>query len=92
MWREADSNLTWLAAAPLLQLESDPTVRKAYSLDWEEQQLLFSDVNTRVPGSRAVQPAMELGATGTGTGYSRDQAKCVRAAGDECEESPGASD
>jgi integrase len=44
VWREADSNLTWLAAAPLLQLESDPTPRKAYPLDWEEQQLLFSEL------------------------------------------------
>jgi integrase len=44
VWREADSNLTWLAAAPLLQLESDPTARKAYPLDWEEQQLLFSEL------------------------------------------------
>jgi integrase len=44
VWREVDSNLTWLAAAPLLQLESNPTARKAYPLDWEEQQLLFSEL------------------------------------------------
>ena len=43
-WREVDSNLTWLAAAPLIQLESDPTARKAYPLDWDEQQLLFSEL------------------------------------------------
>ena len=43
-WREVDSNLTWLAAAPLIQLESDPTPRKAYPLDWDEQQLLFSEL------------------------------------------------
>lgn len=28
----------------LIQLESDPTARKAYPLDWEEQQLLFSEL------------------------------------------------
>ncbi len=44
VWREADSNLTWLAAAPLIQLESDPTARKAYPLDWDEQRLLFSEL------------------------------------------------
>jgi len=44
LWREEDSNLTWLATAPLIQLESDPMARKAYPLDWEEQQLLFSEL------------------------------------------------
>jgi integrase len=44
VWREVDSNLTWLASAPLIQLESDPTARKAYPLDWDEQQLLFSEL------------------------------------------------
>jgi len=44
VWREEDSNLTWLASAPLIQLESDPLVRKAYPLDWDEQQLLFSEL------------------------------------------------
>ena len=44
LWREVDSNLTWLATAPLIQLESDPMARRAYPLDWEEQQLLFSEL------------------------------------------------
>ena len=52
VWREADSNLTWLAAAPLLQLESDPTARKAYPLDWEEQQLLFFELAPHLQGWR----------------------------------------
>ena len=43
-WREEDSNLTWLASAPLIQLESDPMARRAYPLDWDEQQLLFSEL------------------------------------------------
>jgi integrase len=44
VWREEDSNLTWLASAPLIQLEGDPWARRAYPLDWEEQQLLFSEL------------------------------------------------
>ena len=44
VWREEDSNLTWLASAPLIQLEGDPWARKAYPLDWDEQQLLFSEL------------------------------------------------
>ena len=33
-----------LGGRPLIQLESDPLARKAYPLDWEEQQLLFSEL------------------------------------------------
>jgi integrase len=44
LWRDEGSNLTWLAQAPLIQLERNIGARKPYPIDWSEQRLLFSEL------------------------------------------------
>jgi integrase len=44
LWRDEGSTLTWLAQAPLIQLESNIGARKPYPIDWSEQRLLFSEL------------------------------------------------
>lgn len=44
LWRDKESNLSWLAQAPLIQMLPDKACRKAYPLDWNEQRLLFDEL------------------------------------------------
>jgi integrase len=44
LWRDEGSNLTWLAQAPLIQLEKKRKARPPYPLDWAEQRLLFGEL------------------------------------------------
>ncbi len=44
LWRDEGSNLTWLAQAPLIQLDRSGSARKPYPIDWCEQRLLFGEL------------------------------------------------
>jgi len=44
LWRDERSNLTWLAQAPLIQLDKSGGARKPYPVDWSEQRLLFGEL------------------------------------------------
>ena len=44
LWRDDGSNLTWLAQAPLIQLDKNGSARKPYPIDWSEQRLLFGQL------------------------------------------------
>jgi len=44
LWRDKGSNVTWLAQAPLIQLDKNGCARKPYPLDWSEQHLLFEEL------------------------------------------------
>jgi integrase len=44
LWRDEGSNLSWLAQAPLIQLDRSGSARKPYPLDWSEQRLLFGEL------------------------------------------------
>lgn len=44
LWRDEGSNLSWLAQAPLIQLERNSNARKPYPIDWVEQRLLFAEL------------------------------------------------
>src|SRR5690606_18248543 len=49
-WRDKSTRLTWLAAAPQLDLQTPPAEKKKvkkrppYPMDWDEQRLLFSEL------------------------------------------------
>jgi integrase len=44
LWRDEGSTQTWLAQAPLIQLERNGNARKPYPIDWSEQRLLFAEL------------------------------------------------
>jgi hypothetical protein len=45
LWRDKDTNLSWLAQAPLIQMLDEAHARVAYPIDWAEQDLMFSELN-----------------------------------------------
>lgn len=44
LWRDEASGLTWLAVAPMIQLESKYKKRQPYPLGWDEQALLLPEL------------------------------------------------
>jgi integrase len=44
LWRDEQTNLTWLERAPFIQMLEDREARVAYPLSWAEQDLLFGEL------------------------------------------------